>query len=391
MITTAALTQTDAREQLDLMRIGMPAHKLYIVPPKERAAHERFTKRLRDRQWGLLLVHGDNGAGKTTYLRHLEDKAQTLGYGVIHVELDQDDIRRNGGAGWLSRIILQELRLPSGMMFRWELENNSSFRDTLHKVIEDNHATFHFWSPVLTSVFSWASQEPDENRRQMAQSWLRGEPQYAADLRTLDVYSTSIRSAHQIQPNQAIHFINALVTQLGAKGLFLTIDEVERAGFNLPPIKARETLSSLRDLVNILVSDTAKPTQLGVVDGVFVCFAVSTTYLGYSGILTVDGVDFRAQAERIGRPKLTLQDVPRLARVLEHSAARIDVGFEAQADLEEVAEMVGDCYKRAETPSVPLPGATELAVEAFDRTGSYIAGDCIQAMIRHLDEITQGP
>jgi hypothetical protein len=375
-----------AVDQLELLRVGMPAQDTYVLPRVARAQDQRFIQRLQNREWGFLLVYGDNGAGKSAYLRHMEAEALALNYAAIHAELNQDDVRRYGGSPWFSLVLLQQLRLPDGQLLRWRLENDVDFRAQLHALVDENRSTLSFWSPALCTILSWATQDSDVTRMQLAQSWLRGESLYVADLRTLDIYDSAMKSLLHVPPDRTVHFMNALVRYLGASGLLLSVDEVERAGY-LSPVRGREVLSSIRDLINVLVDDTAQPNQKGIVSGVFISFAISTFFLGYSNILRVDGVDFRAQAERVSRPKVSLGDVPRLARVLEHNAARLDTDLKDMQDLEQVADAVRLLYREANPDLAAMPMGNELARIAFDRTGTYVAGPNIQEMIHYLDEL----
>lgn len=380
------LTQTEAREQLELLRNGMPAQRIYVPPHRAASTHTRFVERLKEGAWGFLLIHGENGAGKTTYLRILEDLARGLNYAVIHVELDDAGIRTYGGSPWLSLVLVSEVRLPDGTALRYAIENDPSFRTRVHSVLEANQATLRFWSPALATMLSWATQDQDHQRMHMAQTWLRGESLYVSDLRSLEVYDSALKSILKVPPDRTVHFMNALVRYLGARGLLLCLDEVERAG-NLPPVRGREALSSMRDLINILVDDTAQPTQQGITNGVFICFAISTFFLGYSGVLDIDEPEYRARVDRLGRPKVSLGDVPRLARVLAHSAARIETDFQDLGDLAEVARVVRECYRRANGLPEDTPEADELAKVAYDRTGNLVAGYNVQAMISYLDEL----
>ncbi len=97
------------------------------------------------------------------------------------------------------------------------------------------------------------------------------------------------------------------------------------------------------------------------------------------------GVDFAAQADRYGRPKVTLMDVPRLGTVLKDSASQIDISFDSLTDLENLAEKVITCYSQS-TKKTNKKDTKTLSKESFDKTNTFLARANVMAMIKILDE-----
>jgi hypothetical protein len=95
-------------------------------------------------------------------------------------------------------------------------------------------------------------------------------------------------------------------------------------------------------------------------------------------------VDFAAQADRYGRPKVTLMDVPRLGTVLKNSASQIDISFDSMTDLENIAEKIITCYGQAMKKTITI-GSKELAKESFDKTNTFLARTNVMAMVNILD------
>lgn len=197
--------------------------------------------------------------------------------------------------------------------------------------------------------------------------------------------SDSLEIEPKPPPKILIYFLRDLLINLGCKGTVIVADEIERVG-NLTSIKGRETLFILRDLINVLVSEESQPAKRGILQGVFIVYAISTFFLGYSGVIEVEGVDFRARADREGRPNVMIGDVPRLDTVLKHSATRLDVELE-QGDLKALAELIIGCYQRASDKHIPL-SPEELAIKSFERTGTPLARSNVQEIVRILDHLS---
>jgi hypothetical protein len=72
--------------------------------------------------------------------------------------------------------------------------------------------------------------------------------------------------------------------------------------------------------------------------------------------------------------------------VLQNNATTMSVDF-SLGDLERVAVIVKGCYERANGCKVRIT-PQELARNAFDATGVYLARPNIQRMIKSLDELS---
>lgn len=375
-----------ADDNLNLLRNGMRTTlpEMYVLPRQATAAHENLVRRMREGRWGFVLVQGENGAGKSVYVRHVEHVANSEGYTIVHVELNEKTMRQYGAAGYFNREIVDSLRLPDGETFLYKLRSNEDFRRRVAAYIERDAATYEFFSTSLTQALLAACGQ-DSDKRNIALSWLRGEPKGVGELRNLGIYDRGMKSLLNLPTDKVLYFVKELCHALEHKGVLVSVDEIERVG-TLPPAKGKEALSVLRDLINILVSEDSMPTKRGLAGGTFVCYAISTFFLGYSGIVEVGGVDFKAQADKYGKPNVTLGDIPRLSSVLQNSASTVTVDFESLDDLERVAVIVKGCYDRArecEADIIPQ----KLARNAYDATGVYLARQNIQMMIRHLDEL----
>ncbi|MEM4306074.1 MAG: hypothetical protein QXD61_08880 [Candidatus Caldarchaeum sp.] len=376
---------TTAEEQLERMRNGMPTTlpELYVLPSRARTYHDNFVKRMEKRLWGFILVVGENRAGKSAYLKYVERCAIDLGLCTVHIEVDDKQIRQLGANAYFNKQFFSSLRLfPASETFSYKLQVNERFRDSVNQLIENRRTDFEFYSPALTNALYYATSSGNYSER--AWSWLRGEPQNVNVLRSLEIFDRNATSLLQVPTDKLIYFMKELMAGLDLPAILITVDEIERCGL-LPPVKGRETLFMLRDLINIITSEESQPAKRGILNGVFLCFAISTFYLGYSGVIEVEGIDFRARADREGRPRVQIGDVPRLALLLRHSATRIDIELELQ-DLKEIAERVIGCYQRVTNRTVNI-NAEELARKAIDGTSSPLAGPNIQEMINILDRM----
>jgi hypothetical protein len=373
-------------DNLELWRTGMriTLPHIYVLPSQAKIAHENFVDRLKRQKWGFILVRGENRAGKSAYIKFIENQANEEGYSIAHIEVNGTEITQYGPAPYLNLQLINNLRLPNGKLFRYEIETDEEFRTRLHTIIDSNFPSLEFWNPGLANAFLWATDNSDLVKRGLAKSWLRGENQYVTDLRTLQIYDRTMRSLLNVPTAKLLYFLRELCHYLGSKGFLSTVDEIEKVG-EVTPVKGKESLSILRDLINILVNDDSLPTRRGIADGIFVVYAISTFFLGYSGIIEVEGVDFRGLADKYGKPKVSLGDVPRLHTVLTRNPSTIVTDFYNLDDIRKIADKVILCYSKAKNTSVSI-SPEDLAQKAYDRTGFFKAGENIQEMIKILDE-----
>lgn len=138
-------------------------------------------------------------------------------------------------------------------------------------------------------------------------------------------------------------------------------------------------------MINALVSEESQPASRGILKGIFLCFAISTFYLGFSQVLNVDPAQFKARTEREGRPKVLITDVPRLGNLLKQSATLVDVEVE-EKDLVAIAQRILGCYSRVNGRQVLKITPEKLADGAIQRTGGLLAGPNVQQMVKILDE-----
>lgn len=281
--------------------------------------------------------------------------------------------------------IFNNLRLPDETLLSWKIQQDEKTRKKVHKILERDLATFEFWSPPLTSALLYLTDDSNDQLRKMALSWLKGEPKYVTELRELGIYDKTMKSLLNVPTDRVLYLLKDLLNSLGHNGLIVSIDEIERvADLNRP--KSIPTLSVLRDIINILTSHDAMPQKRGITQGLFVVYAISTFFLGYSGVIERSGVDFAAQADKYSRPKITLMDVPRLGTVLKDSASQIDISFDSMTDLENLAVKIVACYNQAVKKEIKID-PKELAKESFDKTSKFLARTNIMTMTNLLDKL----
>jgi hypothetical protein len=281
--------------------------------------------------------------------------------------------------------IFNNLRLPDGELLSWKILQDERTRKKVHQFLEKDLATFEFWSPALTSALLHATDDSNEVLKKMSMSWLKGEPKYVTELREMGIYDRTMKSLLDVPTDRVLYLLKDLLNKLEYKGLIVSVDEIERIAY-LSRSKSMPTLSVLRDIINILTSHDSMPTKRGITEGLFVVYAISTFFLGYSGVIGRPGVDFAALANKYGIPKVTLMDVPRLGTVLKDSASQIDISFDSMRDLENLAEKIITCYGQAEKKSITID-PKELAKESFDKTNTFLARANVMAMVNILDKM----
>lgn len=374
-------------DNVELMRKGMRATCpwLYVLPKKAEALHNIFTESMKAKRWNFILVSGDNGDGKSVYIKFLEHIADEMGYPIVHIEIKDDQIARYGPAPYFTLQIFNNLRLPDEEVLSWKIRQDEKTRKKVHRILEKDSATFEFWNPALTSALLHVTDDSEEALRKMSLSWLKGEPKYVTELREMEIYDKTMKSLLNVPTDRTLYLLKDLLNNLGYHGLIVSVDEIERIDYLNRP-KSIPTLSVLRDMINILTSDDSMPTKRGITRGLFVIYAISTFFLGYSGVIERSGVDFAAQADRYSRPKVTLMDVPRLGTVLKDSAAQIDISFDSLIDLENLAEKIITCYGQAMKKTITV-GPKELAKESFDKKSIFLARANVMTMVKTLDKL----
>lgn len=374
------------RDNLELIRGGMPVNlpELYVLPSRAQKVHGNFLKRLESEKWGFLLVIGENRAGKSAYLKHIQTIALQKDYCIVNVEIDEQRIKTLGASKYFSSVLFSRLRLPDGELLAYKLEENEVFRNKVRQLLENRKTDFEFYSVALTSALLFASDQTQPEMMRLAKAWLRGEPQRASDLRSIEIYDATARSILDMATANMLYFIKELVSGLGFPGLFVLVDEIERVG-SLPAAKGRETLFVLRNLINALVSEESQAAARGILKGIFLCFAISIYYLGFTGMTDTDSAQFKARVDREGRPKVLITDVPRLGNLLRQSATMVDVEVE-KSDLVEIAERIIACYSRVKGCGIKKT-PEELCDESMERTGGPLAGPNVQQMVKILDNL----
>jgi len=381
-----------ARTNVGLLKIGQrtTCPELYVLPKGTEAVHNDFVDSLKTGDWGFVLVRGENGAGKSVYIRYLEHVANANDYAISHIEIDDKQIWQYGPVGYFTLQMLQSVRMPDGEIMLYKIGRDEQFRRKLHKVIENHFVDFDYYNPALTQALLLATDDSVQNDelRKRAMSWLKGEPKYVAEMREMDILDRSMKSVLNVPTNRMLYLIKDLIQYLGCKGLLVSVDEIEKVG-ELPPVKGRETLSVIRDLINILTSEESLPIKRGAMRGLFICYAISTFYLGYSGVIQLKGVDFKAQADQYGTPRVTIQEVPRLSTMLQESGSMVSADFAGIEDLKRIAQKIILCYSRAKMQKISL-NQEELAKEAFKRTNRFLARPNVMTMVRHLEGLAAG-
>ncbi len=286
-------------ENVELLRKGMRTicPWLYVLPKKAEILHNTFVESMKAKRWNFILVSGDNGDGKSVYIKYLEHIADELGYPIAHIEIKDDQIAQYGPAPYFTLQIFNNLRLPDGDLLSWKIQQDERTRKKIHGILEKDLATFEFWNSALTSALLHMTDDDNEELRKMSVSWLKGEPKSIKELRELGIHDKTMKSLLNVPTDRTLYLLKDLLNNLEYHGLIVSIDEIERvADLNRP--KSIPTLSVLRDIINILTSHDSMPTKRGITEGLFVVYGISTFFLGYSGVIERSGVDFAAQADK---------------------------------------------------------------------------------------------
>ncbi len=387
--TCKSCEKNNARHNIRLLRMGQrtTCPRLYALPIDAKSVHEEFLDNLKRGDWGFVLVRGDNGAGKSVYIRYLEHLANLEDYAISHIEVDPVLLRQYGPPKYFSLHMFNSIRLPGGEMLIYKMMKDEKFRKKLHSVVEKHFADFDYYSPALAQALLLATDglRQNDELRKMAFSWLKGEPKYVIELRDMAIFDKTMKSILNVPTNKMLYTMKDLLSYIGCKGLLVSVDEIEKAG-ELPYIKGRETLSVIRDLINILTSEDSLPIARGTMKGLFIAYAISTFYLGYSGVIELGGVDFQAQADTYGKPKVTIQEMPRLSTMLRDSGAMVSADFSSMDDLKAIAKNMIPCYSSAKSRKISISN-DELAKRSFNRTNNFLARTNVMTMVRILDKL----
>lgn len=375
-----------AEEHIKRMRIGKETlcEHLYHMPQKIETTHNNFVESLDKGTWGFILVRGDNGAGKSRYMKTIESIARDKGYCVAHLELMGDELREYGIPGFIVHQSLHKLRLPDGYQFLPKIEMDGGFKKKVHDALEHDRTLLEFWSTTLTNILlHLTSHDIASDKKGLVTEWLKGSKLYVKDLRYLDIYNQRMKSFLDVPVKETLYFVKQLCQSLGYKGLFITADEIEKGG-ELTPNKGRVFLDSLRDAINILLDTESIPDRIAVQKGLFVCFAISLPYLFHAGLISTEDLKLRGIERPSDRPKTTIDLSPRLHTILENCASTIDVDIDSVGDLAEILEKIIPCYNRATNNSKSVD-ARKLAENTLRRAGGYLPRPNIQLAVQYLD------
>lgn len=93
-------------ENIELIRKGMRAicPWMYVLPSKAELIHKGFVDSMNSKRWNFILVSGDNGDGKSVYIKFLEHIADEMGYPIVHIEIKDDQIAQYGPGPYFTNI-----------------------------------------------------------------------------------------------------------------------------------------------------------------------------------------------------------------------------------------------------------------------------------------------
>src|SRR5438046_2646238 len=125
---------------------------------------QTFLDRLKNKKWGFVLVTGENRAGKSAYIKFIEDHANENGYAVAHIEINPEEIRTQKPMepmGYFNLQVFRGLRLGPGNVLSYSLDNDERFRKRLRAVLERKFRDLEFWSAPLAGVLLTATDDAD--------------------------------------------------------------------------------------------------------------------------------------------------------------------------------------------------------------------------------------
>ncbi len=301
---------------------------IYVFPkPEPKMIHKQFMKRVSGGQYGILLVDGRVGAGKSSYLQYL--KSQIKNHNLLLSEILIADVKEVGRKGYIPASIIEGLKFSD---HGWEgfldrIRKDQKFRKKIANTMQKFETELDFECRPLAVAFTALSSD-DKKMRKGASNWMRGIPpppgadKEKAMLRSLraEGMPTRDRSVRTVSVKEVLYFLRTLSLRLGYQGFMVLVDEVEKAS-GLSKSKGRIFLSSLRDLINILLE--APDGTIASQKGLFVAFAISTEYLGYSGVID-SGMAYEEKGRLLVKLKTLLSDSPRLSTVLSSMTQRIN-------------------------------------------------------------------
>ncbi|MBU4502260.1 MAG: hypothetical protein KKA79_06695 [Nanoarchaeota archaeon] len=386
MVNCINCRKENAVENVKRMKLGKETmcENLYHMPSKIKQTHDDFVKSMDEGNWGFLLVRGDNGAGKTRYVKTVEAIARNKDYCIAHIELMGDEIKQYGIPGFIVHQCLHKLRLPDGYQFLPKIQTNDNFKRQVRKAIEHDRSILEFWSSSLTTIMLHLTNPNIEaEKKGLVTEWLRGSSIYVKDLRNLGIFNQKMKSFLDVPVKEALYFVKQLCHSLDYKGLLIVADEIEKGG-ELYPNKGRAFLDSLRDAINILLDTESLPNRIGIQKGLFVIFAISVPYLFWARLIPTEDVRMRG-IEAYTKPRTTIDLSPRLHTILADCASTIDVDIDNLEDLEGIIKRIVPCYNKATATSISV-NTKKLAETTLKMSGGCLPRTNIQNAIKLLEK-----
>jgi hypothetical protein len=214
------------------------------------AGEERIAPILRDalmprfgnsHSWGI--VRGDYGAGKSHALALFQEMARLDGFSVCHISADGLNNALNHPQRFLPSL-LSTLEIP--------LRKTYGYTDILHDVLSDLQLTLRLEELVATYLPGWSSIATESRIcvNRIAELLAAGkshsdEWREAVRILTMHLSGETLRPLPASPPNRQnayslLSLARDLAVELGAKGLAITIDEVESIYTKLPTARSRQ-------------------------------------------------------------------------------------------------------------------------------------------------------